>query len=380
MPTPRIGHMAQPAGVPDRSLRPPRYEFLGLLGLVALYSFTAVELSAEWYDTVNVVGPAVLIVLLVASAYRMLRLSSPNIWAALFWFRVSTAVYFGFGQIAPYLMNDELYLEVMQYHETTPEQLVKLNLLVAFGMLCVVSGASALGASLRPLVLTATDRQTISRQVFRLGVTFILIGGFLKYVIIIPYSMGWVTGVQPNAISSFGALLEAGLYLLTLWVLYTKDWRAMALAGALVALEVSTGLLLMSKYEVILPVVVFLLAILTQRVTLMRLAIVGLTILVMFSFLVPVVSGARNALWRLGFSENGNVGIGERVRLLSEAVSPDPTWAQNEERQDGLTRLSYANIGGFLVARYDSGQPGDFLREICWSFLSHVSCGPRSRS
>jgi len=355
----------RPEGV-DLSLRVAGAEITALLLLLGFYLAVGDLLGSDWFDTANFWGPLGLIGILSAAAMRMLRRNPSSLWSALFWFRVATSIYFGFGQMAPFLMNGTSLLYFGHYFNPSPADLLKLNVIVTVGVLCIIVAAQITGAVMGPAPLRSADEaqrdgRTAAKR--RLGLLLLLIGGGVKYAIVFPQAMGWTTDVLPGAVTLLGSLSMAAIYLLTDWSLSARNGAGFFAITVFVALEMLSGLVLMIRGEVLLPLLVYLMAIITHKASLTRLTLTVVSVVLLFSVLVPLVSHGRDMMGKLAV-ERGQIGIEQRIELLSSYYDDTSAYAAPQELQGGYLRISYASMGGSLVSRYDAGLPGNSLEHM----------------
>lgn len=346
----------------DRSLETTGAEFAALSCLAGAYAISEGFMGSESYDFVNFYGPMALMAILARGAWRMLRLNSANIWAALFWFRVSTIVYFGFGQIAPFIMNDASLLYLNKYYAPQPQEMLKLNLLVALGVIAILIGAQIYAKIAPPRLqqMMATPLKQ-AQSMRRTGLLLLCVGGAIKYLYVFPQGMGWTTDVLPGAVAMLSSLSLAGTYLLTLWALSTRNWSALFFISIFVIVEMTSGLLLFTKTETMLPLIVYLIAIISQKASAQRFLFAAASLAFLFMFLVPIVSTGRQEVNRIS-PDRGQVSIAERLDIIWGAViAPE----QFGEEQGSLLRISYLSPATFAIARYDAGQPAATL-DLLW--------------
>ncbi|CCJ07829.1 hypothetical protein [Methylocystis sp. SC2] len=346
----------------DRSLETTGAEFAALSCLAGAYAISEGFLGPESYDSVNFYGPMALMAILARGAWRMLRSNSANIWAALFWFRISTIVYFGFGQFAPFIMNDASLLYLNKYYAPQPQEILKLNLLVALGVIAVLLGAQIYAKIAPPRFqqMMATPQEH-AQSMRRTGLLLLCIGGAIKYLYVFPQAMGWTTDVLPGAVAMLSSLSLAGIYLLTLWALSIRNWTALFFISTFVIVEMTSGLLLFTKAEAMLPLIVYLIAIISQKASLQRFLLAAASLVFLFMFLVPIVTQGRDEINRRS-PERGQVSIAERLEIIWSVVTAPEQFG---EEQNSLLRISYLSPATFAIARYDAGQPAATL-DLIW--------------
>src|SRR5262245_59084176 len=116
-----------------------------LMLLLAIYAITALYQADELIIAVNVTGSCGLILVMLYGCWRKLEQTPDAIWTPLLWFRVASAVYFGLGQLAPYVANDATLARMQETYGFTDADILKLNAISVVGVICVLAGASIIG-------------------------------------------------------------------------------------------------------------------------------------------------------------------------------------------------------------------------------------------
>ena len=100
---------AQPARrrvpVSRSALLPTNLEICAVVLLFVFYLVAESLFGEDSYPTVNMVGPLFLTAILGYGDWLMVRANGRNIFTTLFWFRLSTAVYFGVGTFLIFIVN-----------------------------------------------------------------------------------------------------------------------------------------------------------------------------------------------------------------------------------------------------------------------------------
>ncbi|MEM9204923.1 MAG: hypothetical protein AAGA88_01225 [Pseudomonadota bacterium] len=344
-----------------RPIRVSTFEIATIAAICASYLLYQDLFGDRHLDFANAAGPIALSAVLLASALRSIYIDPRALWTALFWFRIATTVYFGFGQLAPLLMNDFTKFYFTTYFDPSPQDLLKLNVIVAFGTLSTLTGAKLLS---HLLVFRDSSKEATkggSTSPIPLGAVFLLCGAAVKYGFVVPEALGWTTTVPPGALSMLANLSLAGIYLVSLGALRGGNRVAMFAVSLFVALDMATGLVMLTKGEMMLPAVVFAMAVLIHRLTPLRLTLTIAAFVLMFQGLIPVISQARTAMADLNIEER-DVGLDQRFSCIRHGFQSDPSDENLEAYQGGYLRLSYASIGGLLVTAYEQGTPGQSLR------------------
>jgi hypothetical protein len=359
-----IGKMAR-----HSVLRPAAWELWGLAAVTSLYLLTGLLYEQEGCFVANLVGPVALVILLGLGALRMTRAERSAIWACLFTFRVSSAIYFGLGSLVPYVANSATWLNLHAYSYFDDVDMMKFNLIVAVSILTVLATCTAFDA-VRPY---RYDLQPIGagagggRRLLISSICFYVPGAVVQYFVLLPHYMGWTTDVLAGALGSLGSLMLIGIFLFTSWSI-TYAPAMFPVAASVVGLECTVGMLLFNKTEIILPIIMLLLAIFTRGVTLVRMGAVFVALVIIFAFIQPLVSYGRTKLSQDYGGVTGG-GLIERLEIVESYFTVGVTRTGTEETQESMLRISYISIGTAVINAYDRGQPGNTLEDILTVFI-----------
>jgi len=329
----------------------PRWELLGLALLLAAYIAADALFDRAGYEFMNFVGPIWFASVLSFSAFLMTRADPATLWTALFWFRASSAAYFGFGEIVPLIASAERRAYMQAFFRFFSEDMAKANLIFVFSVLVVLLVANGC------LLAIGSDRENPQTRhsggaMFAAGLLFIGVGAAIKYLLVVPHLFGLTDFVLPGAVGTLGRLTLAGIFLLTAWS--RAHARSMLpLIISFVALEMLIGVLAFNKTELLSTLLMFLLGFMWPRPTFVRLAVAAFLIVLTYTSVVPIVNSGRAELWNK-YGSLGEADFSERLDILVRAkdAPADPTASR------GLTRLSYTNQATFAVHEYDSLRPG----------------------
>ena len=110
---------------------------------MAFYLLGGASIGEGGSDAINIIGPSWLALTLGLGVLRMLRMNSSTIWTALFWFRASAAVYFGFGSLVPFLASADTRLYLQAFYLFDGEDVTKINLVCAAGCFVALLSSNA---------------------------------------------------------------------------------------------------------------------------------------------------------------------------------------------------------------------------------------------
>jgi hypothetical protein len=348
------------------SVAPSLWEVAAVAALIPFYWFA--DLLGEASDEfTSLIGPICLIIVLVVGVVRSTLLESATIWTALFWFRISTAVYFGLGSILHKFMNETTLLSVWRFYYADEVVIAKFNLIVAFSVLCVL-GTAWLLATFMPAPRQSVSNDSDEKLLLLVGLTCATLGYPVKYLISIPYFMGvYGDWVMPGLLGSVALLTPITLFIMTLWSLrYNRAW--LPLIVVVLVVDMVSGAMTFSKGEILLPLMMFILAQLQHRISLKRASIaVGVVILTYMLATPFVTSGREQLMIRYGVLTSSS--LTERMEISLSYIEAENPY---QEYQGALARLAYVHSAAPAIALYDSGRPGNSLDHAFAIFIPRV--------
>lgn len=311
----------------------------------------------EILGAANMLGAVTFSIIMLTGAVGMARATSVMVFTAPFWFRLSTAIYFGFGNLVLFIANDTTIAYVEGFAYLEPATLLKLNTVVAFGTICIFASTMVLQ---RLLGARFTQRGASPTQggLGSVAIIIAVLGFSAKWLFLIPYQLGAFPGLKlPGAISTIEFFPAVSIFLLVLWAL--RRGKLMILIPiTLLLLETVGGLVLGNKSVIIIAAVMFALGALCDRVTAGRMLISTALIAGLFNVIAPPVDAVRAEMAaRYGSISDGT--IAERFAVLASYSGNEERASNKEGTQYSLLRLSYATPAGFAISQYDIGLPGD---------------------
>jgi len=347
-------------------LDPQWIEVFSMLGLIVLYVF-AMSYGGNTLDVINVVGPILFSASLITACYRMVIKSSFTLWAPLLWYRVAVVTYFGIGSTVPAFVNDSTRDLLANFYSYFPNDLAKLSLVVTVFHVIVI------GVAKISFVAINDTRQSSNHGVgemgfihpsnFSMGVfgaVFLAVGMIVNLFMTLPASLGIYTvpGYGSLANLSLGSLL--GYFFLTVWSLENKsNWLYGTMAFAL--LESLMGIILMTKFVTLFPIVMVGIGFVFHKTNKFRLVAFAATMIFLFTTLAPIVGYARNTLQKY---YSGSATIAQTYEIYASYFNRTDSLDAYGDVQDGWMRLSYATAGTFAINQYDRDLPGNSYRYI----------------
>ncbi len=310
----------------------------------------------EILGAANILGAVTFSVIMLTGAIGIARATSIMVFTAPFWFRLSAAIYFGFGGLAIFIANDTTiaYMEAFAYVE--PATLLKLNTLVVFGTICTLASTMVL-QRLIPARFTQRGASPTQGDLGSVATSIAVLGFSAKWLFLIPYQLGAFPGLKlPGAISTIELFPAVSIFLLVLWAL-RRGKVMIFIPIALLLLETVGGLVLGNKTVIMIAAVMFALGALCDRVTAGRMLISTALIAGLFNVIAPPVDAVRAEMSaRYGSISEGTVA--ERLGVLASYSGEEERASNKEGIQRSLLRLSYAAPAGFAISQYDIGLPG----------------------
>lgn len=355
-----------PPAVPDSAsigIAPTLPEIAALCGLCAFYEIAFAFFGADAYVPTGLAGPLILVAALGYGCWQMLRADRRSIWTPLFWFRLSTSAYFGFGTYSVFVVNGVTRVYMETFHRFYDDEVFRLNRLVALSVVLVlITARIVVQVRMRSnrAAQESLDPETMERAIDRLrivGLVFLGLGTFVTFAIKIPYDFGWITYEWPGSIVNLSRMTMLSIFMLTLWCL-ERSPKHLPFVGLLTCIELVTQLILFTKSGVLITLVMFLLAFVWHRTNVLRMTAIAVALVGAFLALQPIVTYARDTLeQRYGAA---TVGFEQRLEILSSYFGSEAAVDNSDEVGRGWTRISYVNAATFVIRQYDIGRPADW--------------------
>ncbi len=346
------------------------WELVALSALLGVYILTMVVVGDQGTFLVNLIGPAIFGLVLLAGVIPPV-LRDPNlVWTPLFWFRVATAVYFSFGNVISFFLGQASQMELIGFFAQYADYVTKLNAVTTLCMIIVLATARliyTLFHNKKAEVRSEKWSKTIKSPnvLIRAGLAFLAVGLFVKFVFVAPTELGVSENLLPGSVGSLSLLADAGIYLLAVWAWNFRP-SMLFVPISLVVLEAAFGLLDFNKTDVVAPVLVLLMAWLSKGFSLPRIAFCVGVISLIFAVMFPFVNAGRAEMVEHYGSIEG-AGIPERTEIASHYFEGTKTTGSKEE--ESLVRFVYVSCATFALSLYDNGHPGDTLSTLPAMFV-----------
>lgn len=346
---------------PARSgIEPPAWEVVSLASGCSLVFLLYIS---GYYELASILGPAMLAIILGLANWTMARDQPLSLWTPLFAFRLGGMVFLGIGSLVPYVITADVLDRIVSLYPYTPAEATKVNL-IFFIYVTIVIAFVWLAAAFHP-ARVVDDVEPTTQGIFTagaLGAAFFIAGFSYSLLIDLSTTLEWIDVILPASLTlPFEAAGAVGAYLLTHHALSRRGWWYLVPVLVVTAYLI-LGLVLYNKSMVLLPTLFVGLAVLVNRVTVLRVIGVTAALVVALSFLQPAVAHARNEHFNLYESLRGGT-VGERLQVISGYWTGEGSdWQPEGDPGEGLTRLSQLNIAAYLIAEYDAGMPGETIQ------------------
>jgi hypothetical protein len=339
-------------------LRSAWWELGALATLIAVIKLSEEFVGPAAEETLCWIAPIWLMAALLLGLWRMVGLDSRATLTSLFWFRLATATYFGFGSLVPLFINPEERIRIATFYDARIDEMLKLDLLCAVSSLLVLTSATVIGL----LFPYRAIGRTLDRPHARLfyGLVFAGVGYTTKFLIDAPLTFGaFGAAVVPGIVLQLSQLSAVGMFLLSFHAFRTTR-SLLPVVLALLAADLTISALMFAKTAMLLPLIMFLLGWLSARTSALRIFVAAVGFLAVYSGSQPFIEFGRLSLQRQ-FQSLDAGGLSERFEIIADYFRGDRLEAYQEDTQSSLTRLSYVNSGCFAMSRFDGGVPGPSL-------------------
>jgi hypothetical protein len=331
--------------------------FLGLGACLVAYWATAFG-RHELIDLTNMTVPLVMGGILLYAAYRNIAYNHLLVWSPLPYFLVSCTLYFSIGPALYYFGSESLIWEVNQIYGTTPEELLRTNLLNAIGISIVLGTlyiSLSLLSSVRKIIPNQQADYSTEMIQLKVGATILLgIGLPTKYLLTLPYELNMLDYIVPGVVYRLQSTIPIAIVMLCVLAHRSGGiWRVL-FYGVTVA-ELFTATMTFSKLDVLITLMMLTLGYFVVYPRPRTLAVGFCAILLVYVLLVPLVLYGRAETSQ--FAEGA--GLGDRFEIVQKYLADGTPDDAGESEQGWWGRLGYAPYQAFVMAEYDAGRPGE---------------------
>lgn len=356
----------------DHSIVPTGAELVILCAVNILYVLAA-NAEGDFLDVMNVAGPTVLIVTLLASAITMLRRQIDALWTPIFWIRITSVAYYGVGSIVPYFVNEETNDMMQGFYSYFPADVAKYNLvcgifllsfLISVRLSCAIANAKSHDPD-APLFDWMPETNSLDVATF--GAICLFVGLIDRFFIILPHTLGLMDGSTPSFLAQLAGTAYIGYFLVTKWALETKS-PLLYVPLALAAAELFLGTLEFSKTGALFPPIMIAIAYVYHYRRLSVMGMAATAIVALYFTLTPIVTYGRTSIGEM-YGTAFSASFEQRLNVLLGYTPGKAETQANSKTQGGWARLSYISAGSFAINQWDAERPGDSMRYAAIVFV-----------
>ena len=135
------------------------------------------------------------------------------------------AVYFGFGPLIYYFGSTGSLLYIDNFYPISEIDLLRTNMLNAIAIFFVLLGF-LIGSKIFPLAQHFPSNSVSMKNVRHIILIFVILGGAIKYLYILPYQFGFINFIIPGSIMQFQYLTSLAI-IPTIFLIHNgyKKWR-----------------------------------------------------------------------------------------------------------------------------------------------------------
>ncbi len=312
-----------------------------------------------------------------AGALAMTMRSMVTIWTPFFWLRMAAFFYAGIGSLIPLFLNDASRTYIEAYFVFYSDDLLKYNLInlaflaatmVFIRFYAIIFRQKTIGSG------SARFRLKLAPSSLNLGTIaylFLAVGSVVNFVLILPYQLGYINTTFPAAISEIAQLSFVGIFLCTAWAQKNKPAHLPGLA-IVTFIFALTGLLTFAKATLLFPLIMFALGLIYTKPSLPRIAFFATGIVLVFLWSQPIIDYGRSALAAQNGDQFASASVGVRSTILQDYFDKASLGRRDTDLQSGLIRLTYVNVGTYVISLYDRREPGSSYGNARYIFIPRI--------
>lgn len=348
-------------------LSPSAIEFFGVGLVLALYGIAMAD-GYAMVGSINVIGPVIFTFTVGYATFRLTQRNIHAIWTPLFWYRVAMVTYLGIGSGLTSFYNSDTRELIDALFAFSPAELLKFNAVNALFHVCVlvVSWITVRMYGGNRNSVRESERLTIEMcriPLRSVGLAFLAVGLLANYLLIYPVALGILRFEVSSAMGQIGQMAYIGYFLLTYWGLENKRYSWVVAIAALAAIDSIAGLLQLTKFAALFPVMMIPIGFLYHKTSLRRVALAVAFLVPYYAFTSAVVEEARSRVVRDAGNANKAV-FSDTLIVIGDIINGRNGKADAPEYQMAWARLNYVNAGTLAISFYDQGLPGNSLRDV----------------
>ncbi len=307
----------------------------------------------------NISVSATLIAILSMGCYWSINNTRAVLWTPVFWFRISSAVYCGFGAIVPYIVgsNTERFMKFLWNYNDA--DILKLSQIY---IVCILTTLVVAYFFRHKFAEPSQDRGRWSkRRHLQIAITFLIAGAVIRYAINIPTLFGLSNFRLPGGIDALGYSYQAGLFLLMLYG-FRCNLGLLITAALLSMIDIFFGVLTFQKTDVLITLIFSYLAVIYYKFSMFRVAVGSIVVGLTFAQLQPLVHFGRDMVsemsgrpWDAAGKVQEVATLDQRINIISLFFEKESSPSDFTGFNDPLLRLSYVNAGAMVVNWHDQG-------------------------
>lgn len=327
--------------------------------LTVIYLFLFMLNNSDYNNLGNKYLPPLIAYFHGYAVYKRLRYNKLFVWTPETWFLISSGIHFGLGSVILFYGSDEAITSVNLLYYLDDLLLLKTNLLnsvtifIIIGTFMFYSKLTYFHINTREIIDSIESAKKICFIFFALSAPLIIALTYQYFLV-------------PGSIAQTDSFTSAGLVILFyLWGIGDKKmakWAIIVLTIMSLASMASFG-----KTVFLINFLYAALGILMSRtnIKIKHVAYVSIILISLLVWYKPISEAGRSSQMHLErFSERFD--FTTNYILGSQGI--DTSGETSYNIIDNLQRQSLCNIQGFLINRYDHGQPGDSFNDL-WLFF-----------
>ncbi len=312
-------------------------------------------------EAVNLAVPVVLAATMLLGMHHLLRSDRTAIWTPLLWNRIAIMIYFCFGNLVPYVVDEvsRKYIEVFFLFQ--PQDVADVNLITAIFMVVYLSTCTLLSKSVQ-LFFGKSRLITVSKvSMETMGLLFLIFGGIPYFLGNLGFLFGLNVLANLNFLSEISRSVYVGILLLTIQY-YDSDRLKFLMVASFVAILSFLGVFELNKSSVLFPVLVFSMGVIYKSKNVSHIVMLILFAFGLYSTVSGPISYARVQSFNTTNGFQGDKLFARGAQLLSYYGSSNAF--EKEKISETWIRISYINGAAFAVYQYDNGNPGDSWKDL----------------
>ncbi len=343
-----------------------------LTGIAWLYLFSEACGNSSFVNFANLAGPLLLGIAALGTAIQLVTRHPAMMWTPYAWFFVFIILFCSMGPLLYPLADRDTVQLVNSFIPVNSSELLRTNLLNAVGILAVLLGFRIFWEILVRFAKKPGERSLRPMNLRRVALVFLVVGGLLRFLLILPHDFGLIPVVLPGVLVSIGDLFLLGLMILA-YLVAKGDRRLRIPFYALWIIQIVTAFLTFSKTSLFLSIILPVAGSYFGNHKSGRLVIWALICVAIFFSLENFIGYARDEVNILS-NHTARATLAQRVHItVGWFLNPHANRESGGSSfGTGWARLDYATVQTFAMTRYDEGYPGHTLRDAAIIFIPRL--------